>query len=79
MQKTLDDWLNARPGKAKELAAALNTSESHLSQVRSGTRTMRTPWMLTVEKFTNGHVSVVQMVKEVTEHERQRKLAGELK
>jgi hypothetical protein len=35
--------------------------------------------MLTVEKFTNGHVSVVQMVKEVTEHERQRKLAGELK
>ena len=79
MQKTLDDWLNERPGKAKELAAALDTSESHLSQVRSGTRTMRTPWMLTVEKFTNGHVSVVQMVKEVTEHERQRKLTGELK
>jgi DNA-binding transcriptional regulator YdaS (Cro superfamily) len=70
MQNTLDNWLAERPGKSKELAQFLGVSESHLSQVRRGRRRLRTPWMLQIEEFTNHHVTVVQMVRDVTEEER---------
>lgn len=71
MQNTLDDWLAKEPlGRSKELAQFLGISESHLSQVRRGKRKVRTPWMEQIEKFTRGHVTIVQMVKDVSANER---------
>ena len=60
-------------------AAGSTDSPTFSLSVTAAVISLAGPILLTVEKFTNGHVSVVQMVKEVTEHERQRKLTGELK
>ena len=70
MKNPLDEWLDSQPlGTAIELAAYItnainwNVSPSHLSQARNDIRKIQTDWMEPIERFTKGHVTIIQMVK----------------
>lgn len=60
--KALQIWLDQEKGRAKSLAALLSVGEPALSRVKSGHRKVPQDWMQTIEKFTQGVLTVEGMV-----------------
>jgi len=71
---TLKEWLNAERGRHKALAEHLRVSGGRVTQMAD--RGVPTKYMLCVQAFTRGAVTLQEMVSQRTPDEQQCERAG---